>query len=199
MTPHKQYMSNTKDNNTTGRRPFDRLRRWWQRKGFGIESKTDFAFLHDIILEQWPYYAYREWQEQYPTAPAQEHRRAQLLFRLCNHLQPSAVSIHGNATPLTVNALRQACRKATVQATDAPYIKLSAADITAKLNGGMIIEYTANAADGDITAAIVLTDIKEGNAALWQQLTTMSAITYDMRHEGIALFTKKRYPEHYFI
>ena len=35
---------------------FFSLHRWWQSLGFGIQSKTDFAFLHDVLKERLPYY-----------------------------------------------------------------------------------------------------------------------------------------------
>ena len=42
------------------------LMRWWQNKGFGIESKTDYAFLTDVIKEDCPYYAYEDIRCQHP-------------------------------------------------------------------------------------------------------------------------------------
>ena len=63
----------------------------------------------------------------------------------------------------------------------------------------MIVEYAPSNEHPDSIAAIVLTHIDTSNAALWQRITAMPTITYDMRHTGIALLRKDRYPEHYHI
>ena len=177
----------------------NKLHRWWQRRGFGIESKTDFAFLHDVLREETPYYAYLEWQRDYPHATQEERSLSQLLFRISNHLQPSAVSIHGNADSLTTHAIKQGCRKTTVNTSYTPYFKLSCTDFSARLESGMIVEYAPSNEHPDSIAAIVLTHIDTSNAALWQRITAIPTITYDMRHTGIALLRKGRYPEHYHI
>ena len=47
--------------------------------GFGIQSKTDFNFLNDIIRETHPYYIYNVLKTSYPQYSNKEHERAQLL------------------------------------------------------------------------------------------------------------------------
>lgn len=177
----------------------NKIQRWWQRRGFGIESKTDYAFLHDVLREQLPYYAYGEWQRQYPSATKGEHNLARLLFRISNHLQPGTVRIYGSTTELIRCAIHGGCRKAAVTTSDTRYFKLANNSIAAKAETGTIVEYTPHKCGTDVTMAIVMTDIDAGNAALWQQILDLPAITYDLRHTGIALIHKKRYPEHYKI
>lgn len=178
---------------------FNRIQRWWQRRGFGIESKTDYAFLHDVLREKLPYYAYSEWPLAYPHATQEELQQAQLLFRISNRLQPATTNIHGDAQELTVKAVQQGCLKTKVMQHATPYIKLDSAAITAKLEHGFIIEYCQGREATEGMTALVLTDIDSYNAALWQNILHTHAITYDMRHLGIALLCKGRYPEHYKI
>lgn len=175
------------------------IRRWWQRKGFGIQSKTDYAFLHDVVRETHPYYAYEEWQRRYPDAPPEEHALARLLLRIANSLQPATARIHGNHTPLIVEAINSGCRRTAVEESDTPYFRLWQAMLPAKAVGGPVIEFITDKAAHHSTEAMVLTHIHTNNAHLWRQLLDGRAITYDMRHTGIAIIRQDRYPEHYQI
>ncbi len=178
----------------------DLIKRWWQSHGFGIESKTDFTFLHDIIRERLPYYAYDTMLRDHPHATAADHRTAQLLFRLANHCQPISVTLYGDDDALAADALRHACPHAVLTHADGPYIQLPTLSVSGKVSQGYaaVLCGEANHPTPSPTA-IMVTDIRHGTAALWQQLLRAPLITYDMRTVGIALFAKKRYPEHYFL
>ena len=63
------------------------LSRWWQNKGFGIESKTDYAFLMDVIKEENLYYAYDEMERQHPEDSDRERRKRELRDRVENALK----------------------------------------------------------------------------------------------------------------
>lgn len=52
--------------------------------GFGIQSPTDYAFLHDVIREKMPYYAYDDIERQHPHATQRELRVRKLIFRVRN-------------------------------------------------------------------------------------------------------------------
>lgn len=65
----------------------DILDRWWQNKGFGIESRTDFEFLHDVIREQHPYYAYQTMRLQHPSDTERQHKIRELRYRIDNALK----------------------------------------------------------------------------------------------------------------
>ncbi len=65
----------------------DWLSRWWQNKGFGIESKTDYAFLNDVIKEKYPYYAYEDMRRKHPEDSERELRKRELRFRVANALK----------------------------------------------------------------------------------------------------------------
>lgn len=69
------------------------ISRWWQNKGFGIESATDYAFLHDVIREKMPYYAYDEIERQHPHATQRELRVRQLIYRVRNAFRGEKVVV----------------------------------------------------------------------------------------------------------
>ena len=50
------------------------IKRWWQGRGFGIQSKSDYEYLKDVLKEPLPYYAYEEIKGD----------RARLIYRVCN-------------------------------------------------------------------------------------------------------------------
>lgn len=69
------------------------IKRWWQNHGFGIESRTDFAFLHDVIREKLPYYAYEDIARNNPHATKKELRILQLIFRIKNYFHGGNVIV----------------------------------------------------------------------------------------------------------
>lgn len=52
--------------------------------GFGIQSPHDYAFLHDVIREKLPYYAYADIESRHPHATQRELRVRKLIFRVRN-------------------------------------------------------------------------------------------------------------------
>lgn len=156
-----------------------KIKRWWQSFGFGVQSKTDFSFLHDVIKEQNPYYIYEELLQHYPNATKKEIKTAQLLFRIANHFHPSEIKFIGNVSQI----YREHISAAT------------------KGEGGIIIvgqgEIHLHHLHG-ITAAII-TDINDINTETWQKIMNSNAITYDMTNLGIAINYKNRSPQHYAI
>ena len=69
------------------------LKRWWQSKGFGIESKTDYAFLTDVIKEDYPYYAYDDIRRQHPDDSDRDIRKLELSYRVANALKDKEYAI----------------------------------------------------------------------------------------------------------
>ena len=53
----------------------NQIARWWHGKGFGIQSRSDYEYLKDVIKEPLPYYAYEQIKSE----------RARLIYRV---LQP---------------------------------------------------------------------------------------------------------------
>lgn len=177
----------------------NKIQRWWQGRGFGIESKTDYAFLHNVIRENLPYYAYSQWQQSFPDADNNDVYLAKLLFRISNNLQPATVHLHGKVTALALRAVSDGCRNASVKTVDTPYFRLSYYGISAKVEHGIMVEYVPHTGSQDVPAALVLTEIEGANRALWQRLLETTSITYDIQDIGVILMRKGRYPEHYKI
>lgn len=157
------------------------ISRWWQSKGFGIESRTDFDYLHDVLREQRPYYAYAELEQSHPEAQRDDLQLAQLLFRVCNAELPSELRMLGMPSELNVEALQK---------------------VGSLKRGGVMVF-----GEGEVTlphfhgiSVLVLTHIDTLNDELWKRvLQTSNAITYDMQTVGVALFRRERYAEHYYI
>ncbi len=149
------------------------LHRWWQSFGFGIQSKNDYAFLHDVLREKYPYYAYDDLKKAFPAAKHSEHRTAQLLFRICNSQHDTTIHLVGTYSTLEKEAVR----------------------IAAKSN----IIFTDRLLHLHGIKVLIVKDINNTNAELWQRVTEAPTITYDMVDTGLAFFNKNRYPEHYSI
>lgn len=61
--------------------------------GFGIQSPTDYAFLHDVIREKMLYYAYADIEKQHPHATQRELRVRKLIFRVRNAFPHEKVEV----------------------------------------------------------------------------------------------------------
>lgn len=178
----------------------EKIRRWWQGHGFGIESKTDFDFLHDILKEDTPYYAYEDWQNLFPEVTDEEMKLAKLIMRICNSIQPAAVHIYGEASELTRKAVDDGCRNVDTIHHASPFFKFMTVNIRSKIEHGTAIEILPhNMEEVKDCVAIVLSHINSNNEALWQEMVKAPIITYDMRDIGVAVMRKGRFPEHYNI
>lgn len=178
----------------------DKIKRWWQGRGFGIESKTDYDFLRSVIKEKTPYYIYKEWEKRYPDATTKDTRLAKLTLRICNSIQPTNAYIYGNATSITREAINNACPTTLIETNEKPYFKLRTLNIKTMIEHGCVIEMIPHDMDSvNNHVAIVITHINSANAPLWEKVANMPIITYDMRDIGIAVMRKGRYPEHYKI
>lgn len=174
---------------------FEFLSRFWQNLGFGIESKTDFAYLHDVIREKHPYYAYNDLHQHFPLSTTADRRKAQLLFRLCNDAQPSDIRIFGTPTPINLAHIKAACPHATIHTTPGTPCSVYYASDKAHLSDSVLSKCAAQ----DHTLFII-EDISTTNHDIWQQLLALPhVITYDMHVIGIATIHLTRYPEHYKI
>lgn len=76
----------------------ENIARWWQGRGFGIQSKADYEYLKDVIMESLPYYAY----------DAIHERRARLIYRICNHDRQRHIAMVGAFTPEELRAATMA-------------------------------------------------------------------------------------------
>lgn len=151
----------------------DYISRWWQSKGFGIQSKSDFAYLHDVIKESSRYYAYNEMDAAFPNASSEDTQSAQLLFRLLNNALGTHITIVGQLSPMEQMACRLSKAEPTIVGT---FHNLHAADL------------------------VIVKSISTDNSELWQQILQARTVTFDIKASlGICLIQKERYPQHYRI
>lgn len=158
------------------------ISRWWQSLGFGIQSKTDFAFLHDVIKEKHPYYAFQTLREHFPDATKSQMQRAELLFRVCNAIKPNRMQMAGLPSPLFAEALSMALSAKRSMTQQPDFIYGEGECVIPSFQG---------------LKALVLTHINSSNKDLWERVLKVNSITYDMKDLGIAIFCEGRYPEHY--
>lgn len=169
------------------------ISRWWQNFGFGIQSKTDFAFLHDVIKEKLPYYAYDDMKKAFPQSSNDEQMLAQLLFRLGNYIHPSEIIYCG-----IPSAINQYALNLTV-------VKENSSKNSYLTGSNNIICFVEGEGGRGVLPSLhnisllVMTDINGINANLWKKIINCNSITYDKRSIGIAFFNTKRYSEHYAI
>ena len=149
------------------------ISRWWQSKGFGIQSKTDFAFLHDVIREENRYYAYDELQQAFPDASHKLSEDARLLYRILNRNLGKRIVIVGTLSAIELHA----CRISKAQP--------------------VIIDGVTHFHNIDI---LIAKDISTTNMEQWQRILQTECVTFDISGDiGIAIFQHGRFPQHYKI
>lgn len=133
------------------------LRRFRQRRGYGVHSPWLFSLVTGVIYEDSAYYAYKH----LPQVEGWAERDLQLLFRLCNHFQPTEITICGLPNGLA-QWLHAGCHTASIKkiASDLPFI-------------------TMQRTDGQ--QCIILLDC---NGELWQRLSPGS-VTLDLHYFGL--------------
>lgn len=72
----------------TIREAIARIRRTGSSRGFGIQSPSDYSFVCDIVNCRYPYYAYSDLKETITGISGKERKKAELLFRIANFMQP---------------------------------------------------------------------------------------------------------------
>ena len=95
------------------KRLITRLRRTGSGRGFGIQSPTDYRFVCGVVNERWKYYAYDDLRRELPGLSARDRHKAELVFRIANHIQPAVTMSTGLPRWWTIYAAR-GCRKSTV-------------------------------------------------------------------------------------
>lgn len=171
------------------------ISRWWQNFGFGIQSKTDFAFLHDVIKEKLPYYAYDDIGKAFPNASKSEIDTARLFYRLGNYIHPSKIINYGLVSDINLYALNLTLQKGTDKVLT---------EVDEKI-GKRILCVVEGEGSNEVLSSLhnvsllLMSDIQGINKDLWQQVCSCNTVTYDKRNIGIALFQNNRYSEHYYI
>jgi len=72
----------------TIREAIARIRRVGSSRGFGIQSPSDYSFVCNIVNCRYPYYAYSDLKQVITGISGRERKKAELLFRIANFLQP---------------------------------------------------------------------------------------------------------------
>ncbi len=73
------------------------LKRFRQRRGYGVHSPFAFNFITKVLFERGQYYNYDK-INQLPKAKAESNRVCKLLFRLVNYHQPKSI-LYLSSTP----------------------------------------------------------------------------------------------------
>jgi len=153
------------------------------RRGFGIQSPTDYRFVRCVVNENWPYYAYEEvgtddsWLE---------CKLGRLYFRLANWRQPSVV-IASKAQEY----IQAGCRHARIEP------EASKADLIIATK----IPDVEALLDKTSEQTVLVVENLRRNKAQWQQLKNheKTRTVFDLYYCGIILFDSKREKQTYIV
>ena len=67
------------------------LRRWLNTRGYGVQSPFAFNFLHDVIRQKIPYYAYGELRKSRRPDEINTVQEDEMLFRIANFAQTKSI------------------------------------------------------------------------------------------------------------
>lgn len=99
---------------------FDFLSRIGKARGFGIQSPWAYSFVREVIMEDLPYYAYQDIDNQYKE-PLQR-KRMKLYLRLRNYLRGQRLSIISLKDSPTLAELKEELRQSSILVLEDIYI-----------------------------------------------------------------------------
>ena len=67
------------------------MRRWLNTRGYGVQSPFAFNFLHDVIRQKIPYYAYGELRKSRRPDEINTVQEDEMLFRIANFAQTKSI------------------------------------------------------------------------------------------------------------
>ena len=67
------------------------MRRWLNTRGYGVQSPFAFNFLHDVIRQKIPYYAYGELRKSRRPDEINTVQEDEMLFRIANFAQAKSI------------------------------------------------------------------------------------------------------------
>lgn len=179
------------------RNPWVWLCRFRHRKGYGVHSPTDYAFIRGVLLEPWQYYAYEELDALHPwwvrAAGLYPLACRRLLFRLANAVHPRTIRrFHGRPVEEAYMAAAVPSAEWVEGAADFVFVPHEC-----------LAEAEALVAQMGRSGMMVLEGIHADAAAraLWQRLQQEPCvgITYDLYTYGILCFDRSRHPHHYIV
>lgn len=189
------------------KRCFVWLGRIGHRRGFGVQSPTDYRFVCDVILERLPYYKYRQLASDFPDLDGMARKRCQLFFRLANYCQARTFLHYGSCQDASLAYVKAGCERvlvrdgagkgAQVTLPETPFLACAPAAAPSR----EWWEWLLAAASDD--SVIVVEGIKEGKKEreAWRWLTEndRASVTYDLYDCGIIITAKRRYKKNYII
>ena len=176
------------------------LRSIGRRRGFGVQSPTDYALIRYVLCESWPYYEYASLRHycRQSGRGCSAHRLGCLLFRIANHTQAHGVFLATEADDFYLHYIHAGCHatELTDDIASAPLIVVDA------LRLSLLADRDAEArqpfARGSIIVAIGIHSSAMAETC-WRQLQASDGVgtTFDMYTVGVALTDTERHPHHY--
>lgn len=166
---------------------------FFQGRGFGVQSPTDYSFVRDVIKERLPYYAYEDMRTLYPSIPRKKEKLCQLLFRIANYAQAETI-VCTIDDEMIRSYLHAGCNKSKITAEATPDNNPSLWILAAEEVGELPL------ADGHI---IIIEGIRRNRKTkrAWKAVMNddRATITYDLYSIGIVFADSKRYKQHYNV
>lgn len=153
-------------------------------RGFGIQSPTDYSFVRYVINEQWPYYAY----EQFNGDDWLTRKLGRLYFRLANWRQPSIMLQD------EYQSYWQAGCHSTLFSKRLNKVELGRVDIDDR------VAWEDMVSKCDEHSVVVVERLWHD----WEQWHKLEAdektgVTFDLYYCGIVFFDKNRFKQNYII
>ena len=177
------------------RRPWIWLARFRQRRGYGVHSPFAYNFLHGVVYERTPYYAFASLARLHPwwmrLMSGYPIRCRRLLFRLANYAHPRTIAVIGD------RPIEQAYFQAAVPS----------AQLTRQQGDLIFVAHEALPAfslpqmppSGMVVAEGIHHD--QASLAAWKLMKDdpQTAVTFDLYDYGIAFFNHKLNKQHYKV
>lgn len=175
-------------------------------RGFGVQSPTDYRFVRYVINEHYPYYKYKDLENEFPEMDSLERKLCMLYFRLSNYCQASYF----------VDFMREDECAAYVKAACCSTNRVAGEnDSLPKLEIGKTFLARIDCRDDALNvynklldkatekSVIVVQDIKDSRQSrrIWQRMTDDNrvGVAYDLYYCGIIISDKRRYKNKYII
>lgn len=169
-------------------------------RGFGVQSPSDYAFIRYVINEHYPYYAYSDIDDAFPSLGRRERKIGRLCFRIANFLQPDAIVLHPSSTVMP-EFLKAGCAKARIVSKLADVERLRLLIFRLGCDSEELFSTALFMADDD--TVLVIEGIRRDRAAkaFWRRVrsTERVGMTFDLFYVGIVFFDHKRYKQNYLV
>lgn len=187
--------------NKKGIYPLLWLRRIRHSRGFGVQSPTAYSFIRYVINEHYPYYAYSELAEQFPSTGWCERKLFRLYLRIANHVQAAVmVDLCGR------NDCLRAYVKAGCHSTEVVYAMPdngTAGIVRMRITDGFPTQFSNVIDKVDAQSIVVIEDIHRNREArkMWRNVVAdrRTGRTFDLYYCGIVTFDLSKYKQHYKV